>query len=217
MQGSLGAAVVLYGISFFLPSIIRQLGYTANAANLLTIPMYVSASIATVVVSWFSDHVRLRYPFILAMQIVVLVGFLLCTAGSAVGDGSKLPGLKYTGVFLATLACFPGNIVLLTWVATNYSPTYRRGIALALQIGMGNMGGAMASNFYRQKDAPGYLLGHGLELGFVALAIIGCGLLRFSYGRINRKRDENENDTEAYTDAQLADLGDRAPTFRYNL
>lgn len=74
----------------------------------------------------------------------------------------------------------------------------------------------MASNFYRPQDGPGFLLGHGIEIGFVLLAL-ACGvLLRYLYTVINRKRDEDVGAAERYTDQELADMGDRAPTFRYN-
>ena len=198
------------------PNPVNQLGYTANAANLLTIPMYVAASLATVALAWLSDRRRVRYPFVLAMQLLLVLGFIFCIAGSAVGGGTKLAGLRYAGVFLATLGCYPYYIVNLTWVATNVSPTYKRGAAMALQIGFGNLGGAMASNFYRTQDAPGYLMGHGIEMGFVVLAIVFGVLLRWMYGHINKKRDADVGAADRYSDNELAEMGDRAPTFRYN-
>lgn len=211
-----GSSCPLYGISFFLPTIVNQLGYTANSANLLTIPMYVAASIATVAVAWLSDRLRRRYIFVLCMQAVMVVGFIFCISGSAVGGGTKLAGLRYAGVFLATMGCYPYYIVNLVWVATNVSPTYKRGAAMALQIGMGNMGGAMASNFYRPHDAPGFVLGHGIEMGFVVLAIVAGIALRLGYGYVNKKRDADVGAADRYTESELAELGDRAPTFRYN-
>ena len=77
----------------------------------------------------------------------------------------------------------------------------------------------MASNFYRSKDGPKYLLGHGLELGFVAAGLIAVMLLRLNYQRINRKRDSISSTQEiSEMDAvKMSDMGDRAPTFRYVL
>ena len=75
----------------------------------------------------------------------------------------------------------------------------------------------MASNFYRTQDAPKYILGHGLEIMFCVMGLISVVVLRLSYERINKKRDELGVSTDEMTDAQLSDLGDRAPTFRYQL
>lgn len=73
----------------------------------------------------------------------------------------------------------------------------------------------MASNFYRTKNAPKYFLGHSLELGFVALGLLAAVILRLSYQKINRKRDEDPVDH--YSNEEMSRMGDRAPTFRYIL
>ena len=86
----------------------------------------------------------------------------------------------------------------------------------SLQIGLGNLGGAFASNFYRAKDKPKFLLGHGLELGFVVLGMFAVLVLRFAYGRINAQR-EKSGKAHGLTDAELSDLGDKSPSFRYTI
>lgn len=74
----------------------------------------------------------------------------------------------------------------------------------------------MASNFYRAQDSPKYLLGHGLEIMFVVLGLIAVLALRLNYARINKKRDEI-GIPDGLSDEKLSSLGDRAPTFRYQL
>ena len=74
----------------------------------------------------------------------------------------------------------------------------------------------MASNFYREKDSPKYVLGHALELGFLVAGFIAVLFLRFNYGRINRKRAGMMQSLEV-KEADMSDMGDRAPTFRYVL
>jgi len=76
---------------------------------------------------------------------------------------------------------------------------------------------AMASNFYRAKDAPRYKLGHSIEIGFVCAGIIVITFLNFNYRRINKKRAKQMANGEhnGYTPEELSDLGDRAITFRY--
>ncbi|KAI9738788.1 MAG: hypothetical protein M1834_008295 [Cirrosporium novae-zelandiae] len=208
----------LYGISFFLPTIIKALGYESSTAQLLTVPIYVTAATLTVVLAYFSDHHGKRSPYILAAQFTILVGFLLCIVGSTAGsDGHVIPGLVYAGVFIAVCGiypAFPGNI---TWIANNLSPLYKRGAGMAIHIGIGNLGGAMASNFYRSQDSPQFVLGHALELGFVALGIVAVVIMRVVYGRINRKREMmiESDGVDLETDHEkLGKLGNRAVTFR---
>lgn len=65
----------LYGISLFLPTIIRNLGYTSSRSQLLTIPIYITAAIIAVIVAWTSDRVGKRSPFIVVFLCIMIVGF----------------------------------------------------------------------------------------------------------------------------------------------
>jgi len=212
-----GIVCPLYGISLFLPSIIKELGYQTTSAQLLTIPIYITAAILAIVACYFSDKAAKRgasrWPYIFVPMGAILIGFVIAISASARGG---LPGLVYAGVFIATCGiypAFPGNV---TWISNNLAGSYKRAAGMALQIGIGNLGGAMASNFYRGVDAPKYLLGHGLEIGFVVVGMCACVALRISYGRINAKR-EASGEAQGLSDTDLADLGDDAPTFRYTL
>jgi MFS family permease len=212
-----GIVCPLYGISLFLPTIINQLGYTSTTAQLLTIPIYCTAAVLAVTVCWASDKATKRgssrWPYVFVPMCAILIGFIIALAGSAAGG---VPGLVYAGVFIATCGiypAFPGNI---TWISNNLAGSYKRAAGMAFHIGVGNLGGAMASNFYRSQDSPKYLLGHSLEIGFVVLGLCACVALRVTYGRINAKRGRS-GVVDHLTDELLADLGDRSPTFRYTL
>jgi MFS family permease len=212
-----GIVCPLYGISLFLPTIIDGLGYTAETAQLLTIPIYLTAAALSIFICFLSDRAassgRSRSPYIFFPMCAILVGFIMAIAGSAAGN---VPGVVYAGVFIATCGiypAFPGNVV---WISNNLGGSYKRSAGMAFQIGVGNLGGAMASNFYRAQDKPRYLLGHGLEIAFVVMGLLAVVVLRTSYGKINRQRDR-DGDASGLSDEELSDLGDRAPTFRYML
>lgn len=66
-----GIVAPLYGISLFLPTIIRGLGYTSSTAQLLTVPIYITASILAVAVAYCSDRLGKRSPFILVCLGIV--------------------------------------------------------------------------------------------------------------------------------------------------
>lgn len=67
----------LYGISLFLPTIIRNLGYTSSTAQLLTVPIYITAALLAVLVAWASDRVGKRSPFIVGFLLMMAVGFAM--------------------------------------------------------------------------------------------------------------------------------------------
>ncbi|KAL7917752.1 major facilitator superfamily domain-containing protein [Trichoderma austrokoningii] len=207
-----GVVCPLYGISLFLPTIIKNLGYTANKAQLMTVPIYITAAILAVVIAYASDRVGKRSPFIITLYCMMIVGFSLCISTSN-------PKVVYAGVFITACALYPAFPGVITWLANNLSGSYKRSAGMAMHIGIGNLGGAMAANFYRQKDGPRYILGHALELGFISAGIIAALVLVFSYTQINRKREARvaRGDLGQYTAEQLSDKGDKALTWRYML
>ena len=124
-------------------------------------------------------------------------------------------------------------------ISNNVAGQYKRGVAIAIQVIFGNSGGAIASNVYRVRDAPRYLLGRELALSMVShlradqsvldgmeLMIVGVGLVLLpitvvSYWRINvwkeRRMSEAEEQGTKFSPEQLRRMGDRAPDFRYML
>ncbi|KAF5679516.1 hypothetical protein FCIRC_6129 [Fusarium circinatum] len=191
-----GIVCPLYGISLFLPTIIRNLGYSSSKAQLMTVPIYITAAILAVVVAWTSDRVGKRSPFIVCIS-------------------THNPKVVYAGVFIAACAIYPAFPGVITWLANNLSGSYKRSVGMAIQIGVGNLGGAMASNFYRQKDGPRYILGHALELGFIGGSIIAALILIFSYSRINKSRDRRmaAGEHETISEEELSAKGDKALGF----
>ncbi|KAH8703055.1 MFS nicotinic acid transporter Tna1 [Talaromyces proteolyticus] len=211
-----GIVCPLYGISFFLPTIIKDLGYSSSTAQLLTLPIYITAAIVSVIAALFSDKAGQRSPFILGFFLCIIAGFIICIVSS----GRGVPGVVYFGTFLAVVGiypAFPGNV---TWLSNNLAGGYKRAAGMAIHIGIGNLGGAMASNFYRTQDAPKYILGHALELGFAVAGTLAVLILRFSYQRVNFRREEalaNEDSTTGPSVATSSERGDRSLTFRYML
>ena len=111
---------------------------------------------------------------------------------------------------------YPGNIAI---ISNNLAGSSKRAVGMAIHIAGGNLSGAMASNFYRAADAPRYILGHGLEIGFVVAGIMASSFLVFNYNRINRKRARQLAAGEHNTISQeeLSEQGDKAMTFKYML
>ena len=67
----------LYGISLFLPTIIKNLQFTSTSAQLMTVPIYITAAILAVIVALFSDRVGKRSPFVIGGLFVMIVGFTM--------------------------------------------------------------------------------------------------------------------------------------------
>ncbi|KZV75076.1 MFS general substrate transporter [Peniophora sp. CONT] len=201
----------LYGFSLFLPSIISTFGFTAAISNLLTVPPYIVATIVLIIFAILSDRMKKRSPFILICLALLVVGF-------GINISNAPSGVKYFGTFFCitgSYAAFPG---IVAWLGNNLSGQYKRGIGMAVHIGIGNLSGAIASNVYRTQDAPRYIIGHGIMFMFVGIGLIATPLVVLNYIRINRNRDAiAAAGGIRRTDKELREMGDRAPDFRYIL
>ena len=81
----------LYAFSLFLPTIIKQLGtYSPTHANLLTVPPYAAAAVATVLVGWYADRTGRRGACNISMAAVGIAGFAMLL-------GAKEAKVKYAG------------------------------------------------------------------------------------------------------------------------
>ncbi|KAJ7739084.1 MFS general substrate transporter [Mycena maculata] len=206
----------LYGITLFLPTIIKSFGHSVPVSQLLTVPPYVFATIVLLNSAYWSDRIKKRSPFILA-------GLFMCLIGFSINISNAPSGVKYFGVFFCVggaYSAFPG---VVAWLGNNLSGQYKRGVGMALHIGIGNFSGAIASNIYRSQDEPRYLVGHGCELMFVGIGLITLPIVVLMYKRINARRDEaaaallERGEINMYTRKELREMGDRAPDFRYTL
>jgi len=206
----------LTGITLFLPTIINSFGYSTSVSQLLTIPPYICATIVLFVFAHYSDKLKMRSPFI-------LTGLLMCLIGLSINISTAPNGVKYFGTFWIVIGSYAAVPGLVSWHGNNLAGQYKRGVGMALHIGLGNFGGAFATVIYRSQDSPRYILGHGLELMFVGIGLIFVPIAVFVYKRINAQRDAAERlalergEKIQYSNQELRELGDRAPNFRYTL
>lgn len=209
---SLGCTVPIYSFSYFLPTIINTLGWTASMAQLMSAPPYIWACICTVICSYFSDRFKNRYLFVAGPMVTfAVIGFAM-----ALGQGKS--SVTYGGVFLATAGQYAPWPAIVSWNANNYPNSHTRGIAMGIQIGFASAGGVIASFIYRPQDSPRYKLGHGVILGATAMSIMLTLALTWYMKRCNVKKEKYcAEHPEVYSmdPAELAKMGTASPLFRY--
>ncbi|KAH7921928.1 MFS general substrate transporter [Leucogyrophana mollusca] len=204
----------LLGITLFLPTIINSFGYNTPISQLLTVPPYVIATAILIMVGHYSDKLKLRSPFILAGLFMSLIGF-------AINISDAPNGAKYFGTYFCVIGSYAAFPAVLSWLGNNLAGQYKRGVGMALHIGIGNLISLVASNIYRAQDSPRFILGHAIELMLIGMGFIALPVVVLLYRRINAQRDEVERlalergEKIEYSPQELKDLGDRAPDFRY--
>lgn len=92
----------------------------------------------------------------------------------------------------------------------------KKGVSSAMQIGLGNCGGIIASNIYLPKQKPHYPVGFGVSLGLVWLCALSA-IAFFVLIRIeNKRRNGGQRDHRLHASPEeLENLGDDHPSFRF--
>ena len=95
---------------------------------------------------------------------------------------------------------------------------YKRSIATAMQIGLGNAGGIVASNVFITNQSPRYPVGYGVSLAMLLMCSVMCTVFYFGLKAENRKRDQGGRDYRFTEERdELDNMGDDHPDFRYTL
>ncbi|KAJ9133702.1 MFS general substrate transporter [Pleurostoma richardsiae] len=207
--------VVVYGISFVLPTVISLLGYSALKAQAMTAPPYVFACVAVFFSGWAADRYQKRMLAQVIPNIVACVGLVIIIASVRY---SSVPGVTYLGIFFmaAGLQCL--SPATMAWIALNQAGDMKRGVSMAIMVSIGQLGGIVGSNIFLAREAPVYSIGFGICLGMlVVIGVIWPVIYWAILKRINAQRDRLsiEEIAAAYTEEDLADMGDRSPLFRY--
>ncbi|KAH9036737.1 MFS general substrate transporter [Lactarius deliciosus] len=219
-------AITVYVIALFTPTIVFALGFSAANAQLLSAPPFVCGSVLSLVVGIYSDRVNLRGPFVVAGAIVSLIGYIIAYTTSAPGPG-------YVAAVIAASGSIPLIPISLVWAAGNSGGNMKRGVVLAMVIGLGNLGGICSSFIYYQP--PRFHKGHGTVMGclgtryvlarhneeepriYSALCSIVCScVLMWTYKRLNKEKEEQcvrEGINESMK-GMYRDHADKSPLFR---
>ncbi|EFQ87463.1 hypothetical protein P3342_002454 [Pyrenophora teres f. teres] len=141
----------LYTLSLFLPTIIRDMGYTSAQSQLLTIPPYAVATLFTIFWAILSERYARRALFILTTTTVAIIGYIILLANT---DPKARPGISYLGTFFAAIGIYPSVALVLCWPAINVSGQTKRATANAMQISIGNLGAVLGTQLYRANSGP---------------------------------------------------------------
>ena len=160
--------------------------------------------ITAFIFAWIGDKYTLRAPIIALQALICLTGLMLVAY-------SLNNGVRYFGVFLGIMGS-QGNVpAILTYQANNIRMQSKRSVASALQIGFGAIGGIVASTVFRQRDAPGYVVGLWVSAGLQFYTLVVLAVASWCFYKTNRRADEQvaRGEVEAPIEGQIG--------FRYTI
>lgn len=206
----MGVLIPVYAVALFTPSIISGLGFASARAQLLSIPPFVCGCFLTIVVGIYSDKWNIRGPFIIGGALVSMCGYLVLY-------NTSRPGPGYAGTVIACMGVYPTIAVNLAWAGGNAGGDLKRGVVIAMVIGIGNLGGICSSFIY--YDPPRFHHGHGVMIGWLGLTVVSSCVLMWRYSVINREKEELcvRERIDVDRKDEFREMGDQSPLFRYTI
>ncbi|KAI2770055.1 hypothetical protein DTO012A8_5070 [Penicillium roqueforti] len=160
-----------------------EMGFTAINAQGLTAPPFFASFLATIATTWVADRIQQRGLTIAALSVVGGVGYILCATCTSVG-------VRYFGVFLAACGVFPSIANILPWVLNNQGSDTRRGGSIILLNVIGQCGPFLGTNIFPDAQAPRYVKGMGICAGFMFFTSLLALSLRVLLVWENRRLDK---------------------------
>ena len=183
----MSAAIPPYALAYFLPIILKGMGYSTGMSQIMSGLPYLPAAVVGITLAWCADKTHLRAPFIALGALLVIVGLSMTAY-------SNDHGVRYFGIFVA-LAGAQNNIpAVLAYQANNIRMNSKRSVGSALQIGFGAIGGVFASTVFREKDAPNYRNGLWATIGTQLLALLLLACMTVYFKKKNRQHKEGTLD-----------------------
>ncbi|KAI0122798.1 MFS general substrate transporter [Daldinia grandis] len=209
----MGIGVTGYATTFFMPTILREFGWEAQAAQIHTIPVYVVSAIGMVFVAYFSDRFKHRYGFVILGCTIATVGYAMLLRHDGLSSDAK-----YGAVFLVSLGGFVSTPIALAWLANNMAGHWKRSFGSAIQVSLGNIAGIVAALIFRQDEAPRYPTGYGTALVVTWLGGLSATLLFIGMLIENRRRDAGRRESRlSHPKEEVDNMGDYHPSFRFTL
>ncbi|KAF9519048.1 hypothetical protein BS47DRAFT_1337603 [Hydnum rufescens UP504] len=213
---------IVYGLGFFVPSIVDQLGFSATRSQLLSAGPFGAGFLVAVTASYLSDRYKARGIPIAILSAVSTVGFVvyLCTKRKYVAYGS---------IYLTVPGTYASTPILASWIANNSEPHYRRATSIAVGIVALGCGGILSTWRFPTKEGPRFTTTTIMNIVFCVVIGFAALLNSFFLSRMNaskqRRRSEilapyTDDSDEKNRDAGMTawvELGDNHPDFHYNI
>ncbi|KAI6109500.1 major facilitator superfamily domain-containing protein [Pisolithus sp. B1] len=202
---------LLFGLAFFEPTIVAGLGYTGNQAQLMSVPPFILAFLASIISAVHFRPVRLPWTYgdILRDLVHSRVFYVLCSATTS-------QHVKYASLLFSVTGAYASAPAEITWVANNSAPHVRRASSVAFVSVASNAGGILAIWLLGSlSPAPNYT---AATITFIAMSIglVVVSSLNLLYlVRENRAKAQIRLSMTKHDEPEH--LGDRSAWFVYTL
>lgn len=177
--------VAFGSIPVFLPTIIRDMGFSSMTAQGLTAPPYLVAFAVFIATAHLSDRLQTRSTFVIAHSLLAALGYALI----AILGHRRSPHTlaRYLALYPAISGFFSSITVIITWTINNQDSDSKKGAGMALLNVVGQFGPLVGTSIFPAGEGPWYVRGMATCAGFMVLVAVLAGVLRAVLVRENRR------------------------------
>ncbi|KAJ8700835.1 hypothetical protein PTI98_003822 [Pleurotus ostreatus] len=200
-------------ISYFLPTLIRGLGFSDINAQGLTVAPYVVGWFMVVLQAWHSDRTKDRGYHIMLSCAISLVGYVILAILS-----QRNVGASYFALFLVVGGNYSLFPLVMSWAANAFSPTSKRGVGTAFIVSISNCVSIASPQVYFDPD-DGFQKGHAIAAGMLALSFITAFTLRTRLALLNKRNRRHmsslDQDGKGSVDNDGEEIWDTDPRYQF--
>lgn len=171
------------GLTNFLPTLVKNFGFSTIHTLLLSAPPYVLTGAICILNTWNSDRTSNRSLHIIVPALVAITGIIITMATTNVAA-------RYFALFLmlpGTYACFQVSNAWMANIAAR--PRKKRSIALAMNNSMGNTALTWTPYLYPAAEGPRYIKAWSVNITLTAILVFATIALSLLLKRENKKAD----------------------------
>jgi hypothetical protein len=177
--------VAFSSMPVFLPSIIRDMGYSATKAQALSAPPYLFAFMVVITTAYLSDRYETRsIPIILHSLLAALGYTTIALCGHYQSTDTTI---RYLALYPATAGFFSAITIIITWTINNQESDSKKGTGMAVLNVIGQIGPLVGTSIFPEEDGPWYVKGMTICAAFMLAVGVLAAILRIVLNKQNAK------------------------------
>ncbi|GAA6039589.1 hypothetical protein JCM8097_002200 [Rhodosporidiobolus ruineniae] len=177
----------------FLPTILKDMGFTSLHAQGLSAPPYLASFLVIIVACYTSDRIGDRSIFMIPLALVGAAGYLILALATSTA-------VRYFAVYLCACGIFPVIGLMLPFTASMHMDDSKRGAGFLILNLIGQCGPFLGTRLYPATEGPYYVKGMAVSCAFMFFAAIIIAALRVVLIFQNRALDRQYG----YVDPKVA-------------
>ncbi|KPM37791.1 hypothetical protein AK830_g8772 [Neonectria ditissima] len=158
-------------ISYFIPTIVKSMGYTSVHAQYMTIPIWMVGAVFLIVLSYTADRTGDRRWHITGCLGLSFICTLVCITVNN-------PKVLYAMLCFYIAGLYTALPLILNWTSEIISlPAEKRAVVVALVNSIGNLSAVYGSRLWPASDGPDFIKGFATTGAFTGFGTLLAALI----------------------------------------